>query len=210
MKKQVSTVMLGLLASLFVLSQPVQADDQSAQLEALKQALQGGSGAAAPVKKGVRTRAIVFDEGDAGTAASAQSAVTGAASAVASAAGSGGCAGLSPGTKTTPVAFTIEFKVGSAQLAPASENTLQQIGKLLSLTPDRCVIVEGHTDSSGNADKNLALSQARADSVVKFLTERQNLGRERLIAKGKGSTEPASGLAPTDPKNRRVVFKVAG
>lgn len=205
MKKQVSTVMLALLAGVFVLGQSAHADD-AAQLEALKQALQGGGSAATPGKK-VRTRAIVFDEAESGGSAAA----VGAQAAVAStAAAVGGCSGLSPNAKTTPVSFTIEFKVGSAQLAPASENTLQQIGKLLSLTPDRCVVVEGHTDSSGNADKNLALSQARADSVVKFLVERQNLGRDRLLPKGKGSTEPASGLAPTDPKNRRVVFKVVG
>lgn len=206
--KQVSKVLQVLLMSAFALNigQAVAADaSEAAQMEALKQALQ--SGGSADGKPKLRKRAIVFDDEAGGAAAGAANTVQNAVSNVVSGR-SAGCSGVSADAKATPIAFSIQFKVGSADLQPSSEATLSQIGKLLALTPEKCVIVEGHTDASGNADKNLALSQSRADSVVRYLVDREKLGSDRLLSKGRGSSEPASGLVPTDPKNRRVVFKV--
>jgi len=89
-----------------------------------------------------------------------------------------------------------------------SENTLQQIAKILALTPERCVFVEGHTDAIGRPDANMRLSRDRAETVVRFITDRAGVLCSRLITVGKGSTETLKNLSPTDPKNRRVVFKV--
>lgn len=126
------------------------------------------------------------------------------------AAGPSDCSLLSPDTPATPIDFAIQFKVNSAELSPVSEGTLKEIAKILALTPDRCVFVEGHTDASGNSDLNLKLSRERANSVVNFIVGRAGVLRSRLITFGKGSTEPIKGLEPRDPKNRRVSFKVAG
>lgn len=209
MKKQVSKVLQALLAAFFALNVgqvAVAQTGDAAQLEALKQALQSGASAETGKPK-LRKRAIVFDDEAGGAASGAANTVQNAVSNVVSGR-TAGCTGVSADARATPIAFSIQFKVGSADLQPSSEGTLSQIGKLLALTPEKCVIVEGHTDASGNADKNLALSQSRADSVVRYLVEREKLGNERLLSKGRGSSEPASGLSPTDPKNRRVVFKV--
>jgi outer membrane protein OmpA-like peptidoglycan-associated protein len=112
--------------------------------------------------------------------------------------------------KATAVDFAIQFKVGSAEVAPSSEGVLREIAKILALSPDRCVLVEGHTDASGNADKNMALSRERAGSVVRFIVEKTGLDRNRLVPIGKGSSDPLQNLDQRDPKNRRVVFKVVG
>jgi outer membrane protein OmpA-like peptidoglycan-associated protein len=85
---------------------------------------------------------------------------------------------------------------------------LSQIAKVLALSPDRCVIVEGHTDSTGNYDKNMSLSRDRANSVVNFITVRNGIDRRRLVPVGKGSSDPMPNLDSRDSKNRRVVFKV--
>jgi len=106
------------------------------------------------------------------------------------------------------VDFAIQFNVGSATVSPASQGTLDQISKVLALSPDRCVIVEGHTDSSGNYDKNMALSRDRAASVVNFISTRNGIDRKRLVPVGKGSSDTMQNLDARDPKNRRVVFKV--
>lgn len=124
--------------------------------------------------------------------------------------GAADCSLLPADVKTTSVDFEIQFKLGSADLSPASENTVMQIAKILALTPNRCVLVEGHTDAKGNPDVNLRLSRERANSVVKFIVEKAGVLRSRLVTIGKGSTEPLRNLDPRDPKNRRVVFKVAG
>lgn len=188
-------VAAGVFASL---TAPALADDsEQAKLKALQRAL------AAPQEQDeFAPKAIVFDRDEKPAASNgATQASAGAAS---------DCSLLSPDTKTTVVDFEIQFKLGSADLSPNSENTLREIAKILALTPDRCVFVEGHTDASGNADRNLRLSRERAESVVKFIVSKAGVLRTRLITAGKGSNEPAKGLDPRDPKNRRVSFKVAG
>lgn len=178
---------------------PVQAwaESDAAKLKALQQALQKP----AEVDE-FAPKAIVFDQNE-----SAPAAPAGAAGAVG---GKVDCSLLPPDTKTTAVDFEIQFKLGSADLSPTSEKTLNEIAKILSMAPDRCVFVEGHTDSTGNPERNLRLSRERADSVVQYIVNKSGIARARLITAGKGSTEPVKGLSPENAKNRRVSFKVAG
>ncbi len=151
-------------------------------------------------KPKMRTRAIVFDNQPQAGEPVAQAAPA--------AAGPRDCASLPPDVRSVGVDFAIQFNAGSATVSPTSEGTLNQISKVLALSPDRCVIVEGHTDVSGNADKNMALSRDRAASVVNFISTRNGIDRKRLVPVGKGSSETMQNLDARDPKNRRVVFKV--
>ncbi len=191
-----SALMCGLMLLAMGSGQSVAADDEAAKLEALQRAMTA-PGDGETTKKKVRTRAIVFDNAGSAPAASA-----------AAPAGALDCASLSPDVRANAVDFSIQFQVGSARISPASEATLGSIAKILALAPDRCVIVEGHTDATGNADKNMALSRDRAGSVVNYISEKAGIERKRLVPLGKGSSNPATGLTPNDPKNRRVVFKV--
>jgi outer membrane protein OmpA-like peptidoglycan-associated protein len=176
-----------------------------AKLKELENALKSPA-SPAPIKK-PRTRAIVFDN-DAGATAAPATAT--AAVSETKPARIGDCAALPADVKTTPVDFAIQFKSGSADLAPASEETLRQIAKILALSPDRCILVEGHTDAVGNFEKNMALSKDRSSSVVKFIVEKAGMDASRLVPIGKGQTEPVKNTDPRDSKNRRVVFKVVG
>lgn len=193
-----SALMCGLMLLAMASGQSVAADDDAAKLEALQRAMTA-PGDGEPAKKKVRTRAIVFD--NAGSPAAAATGAQAPAAAL-------DCASLPPDARASAVDFAIQFQVGSARVSPASEATLGSIAKILALAPDRCVIVEGHTDATGNADKNMALSRDRAGSVVNYISEKAGVERKRLVPIGKGSSNPATGLAPNDPKNRRVVFKV--
>lgn len=171
-------------------------EDDSSKLEALKRAMsEPGEGA---VKKKTRTRAIVFDN----------DASQGAEAPTAQQAGPMDCARVSPDVQATAVDFAIQFKVGSSEISGSSMATLNEIGKILSLSPNRCVLVEGHTDASGSADKNMDLSRDRANSVVRYISEKGGVERKRLVPIGKGSTSTIPNLDPRDAKNRRVVFKV--
>ena len=79
------------------------------------------------------------------------------------------------------------------------------IAYLLKEYPDRQVLVEGHTDSTGTEQYNLGLSQRRADSVVQFLTL-NGIAPERAIARGYGKAYPVAGNETTAgrQRNRRV------
>jgi outer membrane protein OmpA-like peptidoglycan-associated protein len=207
-----NTFRQSLLACLFTtmfsfgLTFPARADEDSDKLEALQKALKAPATeaeAADPAKKKRRTRAIVFDNADEPAAAPAGQATR--------ASGGGGavnCAGVNADTQGVAVDFAIQFNVGSATIAPTSEALLDQIGKILSMNPSGCIVVEGHTDVSGNFEKNMALSASRADSVVKYLGK--SIDSTRLMPLGKGSTQPLKDLDARHPKNRRVVFKVVG
>jgi OOP family OmpA-OmpF porin len=69
--------------------------------------------------------------------------------------------------------------------------------------------VRGHTDPSGNEDKNASLSEARADAVVKALIDR-GISREMLRIVAMGSREPVrrNAAAYLTDLNRRVSFRV--
>lgn len=192
-----STLMLGLVFLAIGSTQVAAADDEATKLKELERAM-AGPGDGAPAKKKVRTRAIVFDNANSPAGNEPAPAPVAALD----------CAHLPADVKANAVDFAIQFQVGSAKISPASEATLGSIAKILALAPDRCVMVEGHTDASGNADKNMALSKDRAGSVVDFIADKAGIERKRLVPLGKGSSSPAAGLDPRDPKNRRVVFKV--
>jgi len=63
----------------------------------------------------------------------------------------------------------------------------------------------GHTDSSGAAEYNQALSERRAASARAFLEE-QGLSLKRVVAEGMGETEPVASEDTEDgaQQNRRV------
>jgi outer membrane protein OmpA-like peptidoglycan-associated protein len=203
---RLSLLACALIGAFGAVSLPVAANDDAAKLEALQRALgsagvPGTEGQDAPKKK--RTRAIVFDNEP---AAAAQGAPAAPAAAVQAVAAPANCTSLNPETPGTAVDFAIQFNAGSAVVAPASAPLLDQIGKVLSMNPNGCIVVEGHTDVSGNADKNTALSKQRAESVVQYLGK--SITPTRMVPVGKGSSQLLPGVAPTDPKHRRVVFKI--
>jgi OOP family OmpA-OmpF porin len=70
--------------------------------------------------------------------------------------------------------------------------------------------VEGHTDSTGTPEHNLALSERRAEAVRGFLLQQPALEGRQIVARGYGATRPA---APNDTdanrqRNRRVEIVV--
>jgi outer membrane protein OmpA-like peptidoglycan-associated protein len=199
----VSRFSVALLAAFFCVSAVHSQDSNEEKLKELERAMRAPAtpeiGTEGKGKR--RTRAIVFDS-------EPQAASTDVVTVTQLAAGPKDCMALPANVQSVSVDFAINFNVGSAIISPTSESTLSQISKVLALNPTSCIIVEGHTDASGNPDKNLALSRERAVSVVNFVSDKSGIERKRLVPVGKGSSDPAKNLDARDPKNRRVVFKV--
>ena len=104
----------------------------------------------------------------------------------------------------------VQFAPGSARIRPRSFTLLDQVVSVLETHPDVVrVQVEGHTDSTGSARTNTALSQARAESVVAYLVS-HGIDRARLDARGFGPSRPlATNVTRTGREaNRRVEFRV--
>lgn len=104
----------------------------------------------------------------------------------------------------------VEFATNSATILPRSYPILDEVVRLLKANPDiKRVAVQGHTDSRGSHDLNARLSQARADSVMRYLTE-HGIAGARLESKGYGPDKPID-TNDTDEgrqKNRRVEFHI--
>ncbi len=73
--------------------------------------------------------------------------------------------------------------------------------------PDLRVEIDGHTDSTGTAAYNMALSEKRAEAIKDHLVTR-GINPERLTTKGFGFTKPAASNDTKEGRaqNRRVEF----
>jgi OOP family OmpA-OmpF porin len=104
----------------------------------------------------------------------------------------------------------IQFETGKAELKPVSFPVIDEVIKVMKDNPQiELVQVEGHTDSTGSADLNRTLSQARAESVVKYMTSK-GIKKDRLTPKGFGPDVPIADNAvePGREANRRVEFNI--
>ncbi|QDH71938.1 OmpA family protein [Lysobacter alkalisoli] len=103
------------------------------------------------------------------------------------------------------VALQIHFAVDKADILPESQPQVDQVLKLLQQHPSLKLSVDGHTDNTGNADRNQALSEARAQAVAAALTA-QGIEAKRLQAQGFGQSQPVADNSTQDGKaaNRRV------
>jgi OOP family OmpA-OmpF porin len=101
------------------------------------------------------------------------------------------------------------FETGSAVLSEDAEALLDEAVEILADNPDLALVVEGHTDNVGDAQFNLALSQARAEAVVDYLVA-GGVSPDRLSAIGYGESRP---IADNDTEagraaNRRIEFVI--
>ncbi len=104
----------------------------------------------------------------------------------------------------------IYFEYNSAVIKEVSFDILDVIAKTINLNPDLELIeVQGHTDERGSDDYNLALSQARSESVVTYLIE-HDVAAARLRAQGYGERVPKDRRSNQEAwaANRRVEFLI--
>jgi len=104
---------------------------------------------------------------------------------------------------------TIEFDTGAATIRATSSPLLDSLVQVAGRCSNFRMSVEGHTDATGNAAANLALSDARAESVSKYLVER-GVAASQLIATGYGQTRllDTSGTPAGNQRNRRIEINV--
>jgi len=104
----------------------------------------------------------------------------------------------------------IYFKTGKAELTTNSFPTLNKVKRIFIDNPNIVIQIEGHTDSQGSAKYNLKLSQARAESVYRYLIEQLCIPQRQLTAVGFGEEKPIADNKKKEgrAKNRRIEFRV--
>ncbi len=101
----------------------------------------------------------------------------------------------------------IQFEADSTEITEATAQALDVGISILARDISIGMTVTGHTDAQGPDEYNLALSQARADSVIEYFAA-GGIDRARLVAKGAGETQPITDNDTEEGRsiNRRVEF----
>jgi outer membrane protein OmpA-like peptidoglycan-associated protein len=98
------------------------------------------------------------------------------------------------------------FDFDKADIRPDAASALAKVATIIRAYPSGTVTLEGHTDAKGDDAYNQRLSDQRAGSVGRWLTERERIDAAKLTARGWGERKP---VASNDTeqgrqKNRRV------
>lgn len=109
----------------------------------------------------------------------------------------------------------IYFGFDSANIRPASAAELNRLVEILEDNPDIKIELSAHTDNIGTNERNMRLSQRRAQATVNYLISK-GIAQERLVAKGYGETQPKAPNTNPDGTdnpagrqlNRRTEFKI--
>ena len=105
----------------------------------------------------------------------------------------------------------VNFKTGSAVLSPESKTTLDDIASKALNAKGYVLEVSGYADSRGSIALNRALSQRRADAVIRYLVENHNIPLRRIVTPyGYGELNPVAENDSRDGRaqNRRVEIKL--
>lgn len=111
-------------------------------------------------------------------------------------------------TQITKIASKIFFESGSDKLQSNSKTQLDDLSDILKKYLEANLVIEGHTDNTGDAEKNVTLSQKRCESVKTYLISK-GVDVNRLSATGFGQTRPIddNATAAGRAKNRRVELR---
>lgn len=103
----------------------------------------------------------------------------------------------------------IFFDINESTLSSASLTELDKVVQLMKENPSLQILIEGHTDNTGNPKDNLTLSLNRAKAVVDYLTSK-GVDTKRMKAVGKGDTEPvvSNNSEAEKSRNRRTELHI--
>ena len=104
----------------------------------------------------------------------------------------------------------VTFATDQDQLNPGFFPVLDSVASVLNSYPQTLLDIDGHTDNTGSAQYNQALSERRAVSVAQYLNSR-GIDPRRLLVVGFGQTQP---IAPNNSEagraaNRRVEIRIS-
>ncbi len=106
-------------------------------------------------------------------------------------------------------ALPINFRLGSSRVEPDSMPYVEAVADVLRSDSRLSLVIEGHTDITGDSGRNLVLSWDRALGVMRSLVEDYGIDASRLKPIGKGASDPLPGRSARDGSNRRVQLRVA-
>ena len=104
----------------------------------------------------------------------------------------------------------LTFATGSAAVAPGQRPLLEKVQQAAAVFPRAQIVIEGHTDSYGSDESNMALSQQRAESVSAYLSGELGIPAFRMSSVGYGETRPIANNETSQgrARNRRIDVRI--
>jgi outer membrane protein OmpA-like peptidoglycan-associated protein len=106
---------------------------------------------------------------------------------------------------------SITFESGSWEVTPDQAALLEPLaeamGRAIAKNPAEVYLIGGHTDSTGEPEDNLSLSDRRAEAVAEVLTSQFNVPPENLVTQGYGETNLRVNVQGPEPRNRYVSIR---
>lgn len=104
----------------------------------------------------------------------------------------------------------VTFASGSWEVPEAQIDRLAIVAKVINRIiendQDQVILVSGHTDGVGSDEDNLSLSDRRAETVARILTDEFSVPPENLVTQGYGESDLLIETEGDEPRNRRVEF----
>lgn len=94
------------------------------------------------------------------------------------------------------------FRFGEAEVQEAAKQQLRKLGTLIKKSPNVIFSIEGHTDSFGDDETNMRLSEARAESIRKWLVENMDVDPARIQVRGFGKSKLLVQPRPYDERSQ--------
>ena len=91
-----------------------------------------------------------------------------------------------------PAVLAINFDTDKTDIKPRYHDELKTVGDFLMYFPNAKGEISGHTDSTGSNAHNQKLSERRAESVEKYISETFNINPGRITTKGYGEAKPVA------------------
>ncbi len=105
---------------------------------------------------------------------------------------------------------TVNFEFGSWEIREGEIDKLsvvaRVINRILRKNPDEVFMIAGHTDAVGSDEDNLSLSDRRAETVARVLTDEFGVPPENLVTQGYGESDLLIDTDQAEIRNRRVDF----
>ncbi len=111
--------------------------------------------------------------------------------------------------KIEHAAHALEFETGKAIIKKGSFKSLDEVVSILKDHPGAYMTIDGYTDNTGKPEKNIQLSEARAEAVKKYFVK-HGVSANRLISTGHGESNPIDTNSSPEgrARNRRVVMEL--
>jgi peptidoglycan-associated lipoprotein len=95
---------------------------------------------------------------------------------------------------------SVLFKFDSADLKSADKSPLDEAASVVAQNPDAIIVLEGHTDNTGNSSYNMRLGERRVDAVRRYLAIEKSVPVYKIEQISFGSEKP---IAPNNSKDGR-------